>query len=155
MSSAVMHRNFATEPPLATSGEGAFLTDIDGKRYLDASGGAAVSCLGHNQPDVIAAIKAQVDELTFAHTGFFSNEPAEKLARFLVDRAPEGFGNGRALFLGSGSEANDAALKLARQHHLERGDDKRTRFIAREQSYHGLYARCAGARPSSGPAGAL
>ncbi len=137
MSSAVMHRSFAAEPPLAAFGEGPFLTDTNGKRYLDASGGAAVSCLGHNQADVIAAIKAQADKLPFAHTGFFSNEPAEKLAHFLVDRAPTGFGNGRALFLGSGSEANDAALKLARQHHVERGDDKRTRFIAREQSYHG------------------
>ena len=137
MSSAVIHRSLAKDPPLAEFGEGPYITDQNGKRYLDASGGAAVSCLGHDHPSVIAAIKAQVDKLPFAHTGFFSNEPAEKLARFLVDRAPEGFGNGRALFLGSGSEANDAALKLARQHHVERGDTQRTRFIARQQSYHG------------------
>ena len=137
MSSAVIHRNLAAEPPLAVFGEGPFIIDGNGKRYLDASGGAAVSCLGHDQPDVIAAIKAQADKLAFAHTGFFSNEPAEDLGRFLIDRAPAGFGAGRALFVGSGSEAIDAALKIARQHHIERGEHKRTRLIAREQSYHG------------------
>lgn len=131
----VFHRFLRSEMPRAVGGEGAYLIDSTGKRYLDASGGAAVSCLGHGDPDVIAAIKAQVDTLAFAHTGFFTSEPAERLADLLAASAPGDLS--MVYFLSGGSEAVEAALKMARQYHLERGDKSRTRFIARQQSYHG------------------
>lgn len=133
----VLHRSLETTLPTVVAGEGNFLVDQTGKRYLDACGGAAVSCLGHDNAKVRSAIKAQIDRVAFAHTSFFTNEPAEELASFLVARAPEGTGNGRVMFLGSGSEAMEAALKLARQYHLERGEVARTRIIARAPSYHG------------------
>lgn len=121
--------------PVAVRGEGAYIYDADGKSYLDGSGGAAVSCLGHSDPDVIAAIKAQVDLLDFAHTGFLTSRPAEELARKLIEHAPEGIE--RVYLVSGGSEAVEAALKLSRQYMLEIGQPKRTRFIARRQSYHG------------------
>ncbi|MBT6328587.1 MAG: aminotransferase class III-fold pyridoxal phosphate-dependent enzyme, partial [Kordiimonadaceae bacterium] len=123
--SHVLHRNISKPVPTVKSAEGHYLIDETGKKYLDASGGAAVSCLGHSESRVIDAIKDQLDKVAFAHTGVFSNTAAEKLATYLIENAPEGFGNGRAMFLGSGSEAMEAALKLARQYHLERGDEKR------------------------------
>ena len=131
----VFHRQLAKELPLAVAGEGVYLFDDSGKKYLDASGGAAVSCLGHGDPDIIAAIKAQLDTLAFAHTGFFTSEPTEALADLLVEEAPGDIS--AVYFVSGGSEAVEAALKMARQYHLERGDEKRTRFIARRQSYHG------------------
>jgi adenosylmethionine-8-amino-7-oxononanoate aminotransferase len=123
--------------PIAVGGEGSYLIDQSGKRYLDACGGAAVSCLGHDNERVRSAIKAQIDRLAFAHTSFFTNEPAEELARFLVARAPKGTDNGRVMYLGSGSEAMEAALKLARQYFLERGEAARSKIVARAPSYHG------------------
>jgi adenosylmethionine-8-amino-7-oxononanoate aminotransferase len=135
--SAVLHRSLATPLPTVVRGDGAYLVDRSGKRYLDACGGAAVSALGHSNGAVIQAIKDQLDEVAYAHTGFFTNEPAEELAEFLVARAPEGFGAGRVMFLGSGSEAMEAALKLARQYHVERGNPERGHIIAREMAYHG------------------
>lgn len=135
--SHVLHRNISKPVPTVKSAYGNYLIDETGKKYLDASGGAAVSCLGHSNQRVINAIKDQLDRVSFAHTGVFTNEPAEKLATYLIENAPDGFGNGRAMFLGSGSEAMEAALKLARQYHLERGDDKRSKIIARDRSYHG------------------
>ena len=137
MKSAILHRTLASTLPTAIRGAGAHLFDADGRRYLDASGGAAVSCLGHNEPRVSAAIIEQLGKIEFAHTSFFTNEPAERLAAKLVALAPVGFGDGRAAFLGSGSEAMEVALKLARQYHVERGDADRTHFVAREMSYHG------------------
>lgn len=134
---SILHRNMKSTPPVAVRGDGPYIIDSDGNRYLDASGGAAVSCLGHSHEGVISAIVGQAQSLAYAHTGFFTNEPAEALARSLVDRAPDGFGAGRAVFLGSGSEAMEAALKLARQHHVERGQSGRHRLIARRGSYHG------------------
>ncbi|MEK9753512.1 MAG: aminotransferase class III-fold pyridoxal phosphate-dependent enzyme, partial [Rhodospirillaceae bacterium] len=131
----VFHRQLTSAMPRAVGGEGVYLIDDTGKRYLDASGGAAVSCLGHGDKDVIAAIKAQLDKLAFAHTGFFTSEPAEKLADLLAEAAPGDLS--MVYFLSGGSEAVEAALKMARQYHLERGEAKRTRFIARHQSYHG------------------
>ncbi len=131
----VFHRQLAKELPLAVAGEGVYLFDDSGKKYLDASGGAAVSCLGHGDPDIIAAIKAQLDTLAFAHTGFFTSEPTEALADLLVEEAPGDIS--AVYFVSGGSEAVEAALKMTRQYHLERGDEKRTRFIARRQSYHG------------------
>ena len=132
--SAVFGRSKATLPT-AIRGEGCYLYDSEGRAYLDASGGAAVSCLGHSDAHVRAAIHAQVDRLAFAHTGFFTSEPAEALARKLVENAPEGIT--RVYPLAGGSEAVEAALKLARQYFVETGEPGRHRVIARRQSYHG------------------
>jgi adenosylmethionine-8-amino-7-oxononanoate aminotransferase len=135
--SSVLHRSLKGALPIAHHGSGVHLFDADGRDYIDACGGAAVSCLGHSHPAPIAAIRAQANQLAYAHSAFFTNEPAERLAADLVRRAPPGFGKGRAMFSGSGSEANEAALKLARQYHLERGEPKRAKFIARDMAYHG------------------
>jgi adenosylmethionine-8-amino-7-oxononanoate aminotransferase len=131
----ILHREPSRDLPVATSGEGPFVIDSAGRRYLDASGGAAVSCLGHSERRVIEAIKAQLDRLPYAHTGFFTNEPAEALADHLIERAPEGLGH--VYFVSGGSEANETAMKLARQYFFERGETGRRHFIARRQSYHG------------------
>jgi adenosylmethionine-8-amino-7-oxononanoate aminotransferase len=135
--SALLHRDLRRMPATVVRGEGAWLFDAAGRDYLDASGGAAVSCLGHGNRRVAEAIRAQLDRVAYAHTSFFTNEPAEALARRLVAMAPPGFGAGLATFLGSGSEAVEAALKLARQYHVERGEPGRTRLISRRMSYHG------------------
>lgn len=133
--SRVFHRQIGKDLPRAVGGEGVYLVDSEGKRYLDASGGAAVSCLGHGDPDVIGAIKDQLDALAFAHTGFFTSGPAEGLADFLIGQAPDGFG--AVYFVSGGSEAVEAGLKMARQYFLETGAPRRVKFIARGQSYHG------------------
>jgi adenosylmethionine-8-amino-7-oxononanoate aminotransferase len=135
--SRVLHRSLRDDLPVAARGEGVRLYDTEGREYLDASGGAAVSCLGHSHPAPIAAIKRQAETLAFAHTAFFTSEPAEQLASELLKRAPSRFAKGRVMFLNSGSEANEAALKLARQYHLERGEKSRGKFIARDSAYHG------------------
>jgi adenosylmethionine-8-amino-7-oxononanoate aminotransferase len=121
--------------PTAVRGEGCYLFDSAGKQYLDGSGGAAVSCLGHSDPDVRATLHAQLDQLAFAHTGFFTSEPAESLADALVAHAPTGIE--RVYLVSGGSEAVEAAIKLARQYFMEIGQPKRHRVIARRQSYHG------------------
>jgi adenosylmethionine-8-amino-7-oxononanoate aminotransferase len=131
----VFHRQPKATYPVAVRGEGIEIVDREGRRYIDASGGAAVSCLGHSHPRVIEAIKAQLDRLPYAHTGFFTSEPAEALADRLVEAAPEGVG--RVYYVSGGSEAVEAALKMARQHYVEIGQPQRRRFIARWQSYHG------------------
>ena len=131
----VFHRNPQGEPPVAVGGTGIFLIDAKGNEYIDASGGAAVSCLGHGDHEVIEAIKKQAELLAFAHTGFFSSEPAEELAEFLIEQAPANFG--KVYFVSGGSEAIEASLKLARQYHIENGEPERCKFIARRQSYHG------------------
>ncbi len=133
--SHVFPRHCHVELPSAVSGEGCFLVDENGKRYFDGSGGAAVSCLGHSNQRVKAAIKEQVDQLAFAHTGFFTTEPAEALADLLCENAPGDID--RVYFVSGGSEAVEAAIKLARQYHLENGEPKRRHLIARKQSYHG------------------
>lgn len=133
--SHVFHRNPKNEYPVAVRGDGAYLVDGDGKRYLDASGGAAVSCLGHSDRVVIEAIKAQLDRLPFAHTSFFANEPMEALADELIRHSPEAFD--RVYFASGGSEAVEAALKLARQYFVEKGEPQREHIIARRGSYHG------------------
>lgn len=144
--SHVFHRAPLNKLPTAVYGEGPYIVDSDGRRYLDASGGAAVSCLGHDHKAVIDAIKTQLDAIPFAHTSFFTTEPAEELADFLVERSP---GLDRVYFVSGGSEAMEAALKLARQYFLERGEDQRKYFIARRQSYHGntLGALAVGGNP--------
>ncbi|WP_149140775.1 aspartate aminotransferase family protein [Gemmobacter caeruleus] len=121
--------------PEAVRGEGCYLIDAAGKRYLDGSGGAAVSCLGHSDPDIRAALHDQIDRLAFAHTGFFTSGPAEALADRLVAHAPAGID--RVYLVSGGSEAVEAAIKLARQYFTEIGQPGRHRVIARRQSYHG------------------
>jgi adenosylmethionine-8-amino-7-oxononanoate aminotransferase len=133
--SHVFYRQPKHDYPIAVRGEGIQIVDRDGNRYLDASGGAAVSCLGHDHPRVIAAIKAQLERLAYAHTSFFTTEPAEALADHLIERAPEGIE--RVYYVSGGSEAVEAALKLARQYFVEIGQPQRRRFVARRQSYHG------------------
>lgn len=131
----VFHRNPRLPLPTAIGGEGIYLIDSEGKRYLDASGGAAVSCLGHGHARVIAAIQRQAQSLAYAHTSFFTSEPAEALATRLVQSAPAGLNH--VYFVSGGSEAIEAALKLARQYFMEIGAPQRQYFIARRQSYHG------------------
>ncbi|MEL6595013.1 MAG: aspartate aminotransferase family protein [Pseudomonadota bacterium] len=133
--SNVFPRHTKGKLPVAQKGDGIYIMDTDGKAYLDGSGGAAVSCLGHSDPDVIHAIKTQLDSLDFAHTGFLTSAPAEALASKLISNAPEGID--RAYLVSGGSEAVEAALKLARQYMIEIGQPERTRFISRRQSYHG------------------
>ncbi|MEO1778930.1 MAG: aspartate aminotransferase family protein [Pseudomonadota bacterium] len=132
--SHVFPRNSKSPPPMVARGEGAYLYDPAGKAYLNC-GDAAVSCLGHSDPHVTAAIKAQLDQVAFAHTGYFTSDPAERLADRLVAAAPDGLD--RVYFVSGGSEAMEAALKLARQYFIEIGQPKRHRVIARRQSYHG------------------
>jgi adenosylmethionine-8-amino-7-oxononanoate aminotransferase len=135
MASHVFHRTLNSPLPVAQKGDGVYIIAQDGKRYLDASGGAAVSCLGHSNEAVRTAIHKQVDELAYAHTGFFTTTPAEELADFLTQRAP---GDMEAVyFLSGGSEAVETALKMARQYYLEIGQPQRRHIIARRQSYHG------------------
>ncbi|GAB5505075.1 MAG: aspartate aminotransferase family protein [Rhizobiaceae bacterium] len=119
----------------AERGEGCYIFDNSGRAYLDGGGGAAVSCLGHSHEGVRAAIHAQLDRIAFAHTGFFTSDAAEELADLLVANAPDGID--RVYLLSGGSEANEAAIKLARQYFLEIGQPSRHRLIARRQSYHG------------------
>ena len=133
--SNVFPRNCKTSIPLAVQGDGVYIVDRTGKRYLDASGGAAVSCLGHSDAKVIEAIKNQLDRLEFAHTGFFSSVPAEALAELLIKEAPGALD--RVYLVSGGSEAVEAALKLARQYFIEIGQPSRHRVISRQQSYHG------------------
>ena len=131
----ILHRMIGANYPTAVGGEGIWLIDSDGRRYLDASGGAAVSCLGHGHPDVRAALHAQLDKLAYAHTSFFTTDAAEALAERLVADAPAGISH--AYFVSGGSEAIEAALKMARQYFVEKGEPQRRNIIARRQSYHG------------------
>jgi adenosylmethionine-8-amino-7-oxononanoate aminotransferase len=135
MNSHVLHRQLQSALPIAVAGAGVTLTDAAGRTYIDASGGAAVSCLGHQHADVLAAMHAQIDRLAYAHTSFFTTEVAEALAEVLVQGAPAG--TSHAYFVSGGSEAMEAALKMARQFCVEIGQPERQHFIARRQSYHG------------------
>ncbi len=131
----LLHRNIHATPAVAVGGQGVELFDADGRAYIDASGGAAVSCLGHGHPEVIAALHAQLDRLAYAHTGFFTTDVAERLAERMVADAPGDLGH--VYLVSGGSEAVEAALKMARQYHVERGESQRRHVIARRQSYHG------------------
>jgi len=133
--SRVLHRSLRETPPTAIGGEGVWLIAEDGRRVLDASGGAAVSCLGHQHPRIVQAMVNQASKLAYAHTAFFSSEPAEALADHLVGHEPGGLAY--AYFVSGGSEAVEASIKLARQYFVERGEPQRQHFIARRQSYHG------------------
>ncbi len=131
----ILHRSANAELPVAVFGAGVEIVDAEGRRYLDASGGAAVSCLGHGHPEIIAALRRQLDALAYAHTAFFTSEPAERLADRLVADAPPGLS--RVYLVSGGSEAVEAALKMARQYFVETGEPQRRRIVARRQSYHG------------------
>jgi adenosylmethionine-8-amino-7-oxononanoate aminotransferase len=131
----VFHRSLRQTPPVATGSHGMFIRDAEGREYLDASGGAAVSSLGHAHPEVLAAMHAQLDTLAYAHTSFFTSEVAEQLADELIASAPEGMSH--VYLVSGGSEAVESALKMARQYFVEIGQPQRTHFIARRQSYHG------------------
>lgn len=133
--SHVFPRHCNATYPTAVAGDGCYLIDSNGKRYFDGSGGAAVSCLGHSNARVKSAIRDQVDQLAFAHTGFFTSQPAEELADLLIANAPDGIE--RVYFVSGGSEAVESAIKLARQYFIERGEPQRKHVIARRQSYHG------------------
>jgi len=143
----VLHREISHRYPVAASGQGVIIRDSTGKEYIDASGGAAVSCLGHSHPDVLSAMREQLDRLAYAHTSFFTTEVSEQLADELIACAPAGLAH--VFFVSGGSEAIEAALKLARQYFVERGEPQRRHFIARRQSYHGitLGALAVGGRP--------
>ena len=132
--SRVLHRNLLSDPPLAVRGDGLYVIDSDGNRYLDACGGAAVSNLGHNHPKVVEAIRRQTEALPYAHTTFFSTGALEELAETIVSGGP---GMDRVFFVSGGSEAVEAALKMSRQYFVEIGEPQRHLFIARKQSYHG------------------
>ena len=133
--SHVFPRRSDSQLPTAVAGEGCWLIDSSGQRYLDASGGAAVSCLGHSAKPVLDAICQQLQQLAYAHTSFFTTEPAEQLADLLIQHAP---GNlDQVYFVSGGSEAMEASLKLCRQYFLEINQPQRSHVIARRQSYHG------------------
>jgi adenosylmethionine-8-amino-7-oxononanoate aminotransferase len=121
--------------PVAVSGSGVEIVDSEGRRYLDASGGAAVSCLGHGHAEVLAAMRKQLDALAYAHTAFFTTDVAERLADRLIKDAPPGMSH--VYLVSGGSEAIEAALKMARQYCVEIGEPQRRHVIARRQSYHG------------------
>ena len=131
----ILHRQISGNLPVAAGGRGIEIVDTTGKRYIDASGGAAVSCLGHGHPAVTAALHEQLDKLAYAHTGFFTTEVAEKLADRLIEDAPGDLSH--VYLVSGGSEAVEAALKMARQYFTERGETQRRHVIARRQSYHG------------------
>jgi adenosylmethionine-8-amino-7-oxononanoate aminotransferase len=133
--SHVLHRSLRQHYPTAVRGDGVYLVDKQGKRYLDASSGAAVSCLGHNHPLVLSAMRGQLERLEYAHTSFFTTDSAEALGDELIAHAPGQMS--RVYFVSGGSEGVEAALKLSRQHFVERGEPKRRHFVARWQSYHG------------------
>lgn len=143
----ILHRQIGHRYRTAARGEGVSIFDDSGKSYIDASAGAAVSCLGHSHPEVLAAMHAQLDRLAYAHTSFFTTQAAEELAEELVAGAPRGIGH--VYFVSSGSEAMEAALKLARQYFVECGEPQRRAIVARRQSYHGitLGALAVGRRP--------
>ena len=131
----ILHRQIGGTLPVAVGGSGIEIVDSTGKRYLDASGGAAVSCLGHGHPAVTRALQEQLDRLAYAHTGFFTTDVAERLGDRLIEDAPKGLSH--AYLVSGGSEAIEASLKMARQYFTERGETGRRHVIARRQSYHG------------------
>jgi len=143
----ILHKNLKRALPYISHGEGPYLFDQAGKRYFDASGGAAVMSLGHNNQEIVQAITGQVQKLAYVNSHHFTSEQAEQLADRLIELAPK---MGRVLFLNSGSEAVEAAIKLARQIAVENGEEGRTKLLARSPGYHGntLLALSASGRPS-------
>ncbi len=132
---SILHRTLGRKPPLVANGKGVFLNDREGRTYLDACGGAAVSCLGHGDGEIAAAVFAQMRDVAYVHSSFFTSQATELLGDRLVGLC--GPWARSALFFSSGSESMEAALKLARQYHLERGEPHRVHVIGRTLSYHG------------------
>jgi adenosylmethionine-8-amino-7-oxononanoate aminotransferase len=122
--------------PVVVRGEGVWIEDAAGRRYLDAmSGGSMAATLGHGRRDIIDAARAQAERLAYVHNERLTNPAQERLARELVEVAPEGFS--RVRFVASGSDANEMALQLARSYHVERGEPDRWQVISPAQAYHG------------------
>lgn len=133
--SAVLVRDLAREPIMITRGEGVYLYDADGKRYLDAASGAAVACLGHGNAEIAEVLRAHAEKLSYAHPSKFITEATLELAEKLIARAPEGIT--RVFFTSGGSESNETAFKLARQYHLLKGNSNKYKIVTRRTSYHG------------------
>lgn len=131
----LLQRDIAAEIPTVVRGEGIYLYDDTGKRYIDATSGPAVACLGHGDPEIEHAIAEQLGQVAYVTNQFFTTEAAETLADVLVEGAPEGIA--AAWIVCGGSEAIESALKIARQYFVEIGEPDRRRFIARRQSFHG------------------
>ena len=146
--SSLFHRSLEKAYPTAVNGEGVYLVTSDGRKVFDGSSGAAVSSLGHGNEEIIDAICQQARSLAFAHSSFFTSDPAEELAQVLLKNSQDAFA--KVLFLTSGSEAVESALKLARQYHVYNGQLERVNFIGRLNSYHGntLGALAAGNNPA-------
>ena len=135
--SGIFPRHFQKTLPIASRGEGCWIIDESGRRYLDAAGQAAVVSIGHGVAEIGRAMAEQAGHIAFAHTTQFHSVPAEKLANRLLTLAPANFRRGRVFFTSGGSEATETAIKLARQFHLENGQPARFRVMSRRQSYHG------------------
>jgi adenosylmethionine-8-amino-7-oxononanoate aminotransferase len=135
--SALLRRSFRKSFPPAVRGEGAYLWDTQGKRYLDFSGSAAVNLIGHGVQEIAAAMTEQARSLEFVHTSQFTTPVAEQYAEELLAFAGEHYRGGAVYFCSGGSEAVETALKLARQYHVEIGDSRRIHIVSRNQSYHG------------------
>src|SRR5947199_3270220 len=135
--SAVLRRSFRKSFPAAVRGEGVYVWDNEGKRYLDLSGSAAVNLIGHGVPEISAAMAEQAAKLEFVHTSQFTTPVAEEYAQELLAFAGEHFAGGAVYFTCGGSEAIETALKLARQYQVEIGQAKRYQVLSRSQSYHG------------------
>ena len=131
----ILQRDIKADLPIAVKGDGVYIIDQNGKKYIDSCSGAAVSCLGHSDESVRTAVKNQIDTLAYAHTSFMTSQPAEELANMIINKAPDNFE--KIYFLSGGSEAVETALKLIRQYHLEKNEPQRKNIIARYQSYHG------------------
>jgi len=146
--SSLFHRSLDKEYPTAAGAEGVYLITSDGRKILDGSSGAAVSSVGHGNKEVIKAVCDQAQSLAFAHSSFFTSDPAEELASTILANSEGAFS--KALFLGSGSEAVESALKIARQYHVYKGQPERVNIVGRINSYHGntLGALAAGNNPS-------
>jgi adenosylmethionine-8-amino-7-oxononanoate aminotransferase len=133
----VLRRSFLKPYPVAVRGEGVYVWDREGKRYLDFSGSAAVNFIGHGVPEVVEAMAAQAQQLEFVHTSQFTTPVAEEFAAELLDFAGENFAGGAVYFTSGGSESVETALKLARQYQVEIGEKSRYQILSRQQSYHG------------------
>lgn len=134
--SFVLHRRLTWKPEKVVAGSGTILTLESGRQILDGSAGPSVSCIGHYQPEVAEAAARQINDIAYAYSGArFTTDAAEELARMILRDRPGGLS--KAIFVNSGSEATDAALKLACQYWHERGKPNKSHFISRKQSYHG------------------
>ncbi|MEL6577036.1 MAG: aspartate aminotransferase family protein [Pseudomonadota bacterium] len=133
--SKILHRVIGESMPNIVSGSGLYLHDVDGRVFVDATGGAAVACLGHSHPKVLKAMQAQMQAVSYVHSGSFTTPVVEELGRVLAENAPDAINH--TYLVSGGSEAVESALKLARQYHIEAGEPGRHHVIARRQSYHG------------------